>query len=99
MLPTVLHTNRNFFPHSWTSFSVLVVGIYLVGKLLRQLQVIGKPLLENIIETNNFNICLKVETNLGLPKGKGEGERDKLGAWDSQIQTTMYQIDKQDPTV
>ena len=32
---------------------------------------------------------------------KGErGGRDKLGAWDQQIQTTIYKIDKQQgPTV
>ena len=33
-------------------------------------------------------------TNLWLPKGRGK-ERDKFGVWDSQIQTTIYKIDKQ----
>ena len=37
------------------------------------------------------------KTNLWLPKGK---EEDKLGVWDQQIQTTIYEIDKQlGPTV
>ena len=35
-----------------------------------------------------------------LPKGKGGGERDKLGVWDQQIHNTAYKIDKQQgPTV
>ena len=39
------------------------------------------------------------KTDLWLPKGKG-GDRDKLGVWDQQIQTTIYKIDKQQgPTV
>ena len=39
------------------------------------------------------------KTNLGLQKGK-VWERDRLGVWDQQIQTTIYKIDKQQgPTV
>ena len=26
---------------------------------------------------------------------RGKGERDRLGVWDQQIQTTMYKADKQ----
>ena len=41
-----------------------------------------------------------METNLWLPKGKGGQGREKLGVWDSQIQTTIYKIGKQQgPTV
>ena len=36
------------------------------------------------------------KTNLWLPKGEGG---DKSGVQDYQIQTTMYKIDKQGPTV
>ena len=39
------------------------------------------------------------KTNLWLPKGIVAGE-DKLGIWDQQIHTTIYEIDKQQgPTV
>ena len=39
------------------------------------------------------------KTNLWLPKGKRAG-RDKSGAWDEHIYTTIYKIDKQQgPTV
>ena len=38
------------------------------------------------------------KANLWLPKGKGMG-RDKLEVQDQQIQTTIYEIDKQGPTV
>ena len=31
-------------------------------------------------------------------KGKG-GKRNKVGVWNQQIQTTVYKIDKQGPTV
>ena len=34
----------------------------------------------------------------GYQRGKGVG-RDKLGVWDQQIQTSVYKIDKQGPTV
>ena len=34
------------------------------------------------------------KTNIWLPKGT-KGRRDKLGVWDQQIQTTIYNIDKQ----
>ena len=34
-----------------------------------------------------------------VTKGESGWERDKLGVWDYQIQTTMYKIDKQGPTV
>ena len=30
-----------------------------------------------------------------VTKGEREGERDKLGVWDQQIQTTTLKIDKQ----
>ena len=33
----------------------------------------------------------------GYQRGKGRGE--KLGVWDKHIQTTIYKIDKQGPTV
>ena len=40
------------------------------------------------------------KTNLWLPKGKGGGEKDKLGVWDEQIFTTIYKIDNQQgPTI
>ena len=35
-----------------------------------------------------------IENIHGYKKRKGR-ERDKLGVWDWQIQTTMYKIDKQ----
>ena len=38
------------------------------------------------------------KTNLWLPKGKRVG-RGKLGIWDQQIQTTIYQIDKQQGSI
>ena len=34
------------------------------------------------------------KTNFWLPKGKG-WERDKLGVWDCNIQTTIYGVDNQ----
>ena len=34
-----------------------------------------------------------------VTKGEWGSGRDKLGIWDQQIQTTMYKIDKQSPTV
>ena len=37
------------------------------------------------------------KTNLCLPKGKAG--KDKLGAGDQQIHTTIYKTDKQGPTV
>ena len=30
-----------------------------------------------------------------VTKGESEGERDILGVWDKQIQTTIHKIDKQ----
>lgn len=34
------------------------------------------------------------ETNLWLPKGRGNGG-NKLGVWDLQTQTAMYKIEQQ----
>lgn len=36
--------------------------------------------------------------DLWLPRGRGGGE-DGLGAWDEQVQTVKYRMDKQGPTV
>ena len=36
-----------------------------------------------------------IESKLVVTKGEREAGRDKLGAWDEQIQTTVYQRDKQ----
>ena len=38
------------------------------------------------------------ETNLWLPKRKGE-KKDKLGIWDQQMETTMSKNKQYDPTV
>jgi len=32
-----------------------------------------------------------------VTKGKREWERDKLGVWNEQLQSTVYKIDKQSP--
>ena len=38
------------------------------------------------------------ETNLWLPKRKGE-KKDKLGVWDQQMETTMSKTKQYGPTV
>ena len=38
---------------------------------------------------------LTQKTNLWLPEGENEGERNKLGAWGQQIQTILPKINKQ----
>ena len=45
----------------------------------------------------NRNRLIDRENTLMVTKGgRGEGAgRDKLGVWDSQIQTTVHKIDKQ----
>ena len=41
-----------------------------------------------------------IENQLMVPKRERGWDRDKLGVWDQQIQTTKYKIDKQQgPTV
>ena len=34
-----------------------------------------------------------------VTKGEREWERDKLGVWNEQLQSTVYKIDKQSPIV
>ena len=47
----------------------------------------------------NRNRPTDIENKLMATKGEG-GERDKLGAWDEYIHTTIYEIDNQQgPTV
>ena len=59
------------------------------------------PYMWNLKQDTN-ELFYKTETdsqtqkaNLWLPKGKGGWGRDKLGVGNQQIQTTIYEIDKQ----
>ena len=40
-----------------------------------------------------------IEDKLTITKGERGWGRDKVGVWDQQIQATVYEIDKQGPTV
>ena len=41
----------------------------------------------------------KQRTDLWLPRGEEVWERDEVGVWDQQMQTVIYRMDKQGPTV
>ena len=43
----------------------------------------------------NRNRLTDIENKLVTPRDESEGGRDKLAVWDSQIQTTVHKIDKQ----
>ena len=45
-------------------------------------------------DMRNRNRLTDIENKFMVPKGEREGERDKLGIWDQQIQTTIHKIDK-----